>query len=78
MVHSRLYGYRCHHVRHNELAREMELDIALNSHVLTDEEIEEFDNALDGNPPIEFSERFQRRALDAMKQAQKKRAIRFN
>ena len=75
MVHSRLRGYHCHTESHNIQARDMELDMVLNNHVLTDEEI---DTALDNAPPVEPSEGFRERALKAMRETQKRRAVKLS
>lgn len=74
MVHSRLRGYVCHFESHNTQARDMELDAAL-MHVLSDDEIT---IVLNDAPPVEPSKGFRERAMKAMREAQKRRAVRFN
>jgi hypothetical protein len=49
--------------------------MVLNNHVLTDDEI---DTALENAPPVELSEGFRERALKAMREAGKRRAVKFN
>jgi hypothetical protein len=60
---------------HNIQARDIDLDMALNHHVLTDDEI---DTALENAPPVEPSEGFRERALKAMREAWFHRATKLN
>lgn len=79
MVHSRLRGYHCHFESHNLLSHVMDVDAALNHHVLTDDEIEAgMDDYVNHEQSIELSDSFRERALKAMREAQKRRAVKFN
>lgn len=74
MVHHRLRGYVCHFESHNTQAHDMDLDAAL-MHVMSDDEIT---IVLNDAPPVEPSEGFRERALKSMREAGKRRAVKFN
>lgn len=77
MVHSRLRGYHCHHEQHNDMA----FDIAMqNEPLLTDVELDEIIAALEypEATQVKVSTHFEERALEAMKAAAKRRAIRLS
>lgn len=69
-----LVGFKCSVEEHNSTLRELSLYGTIGNYILSDEEIE----AGLESPPVQTSEYFEERAMKAMREAGKRRAVKLN